>query len=148
GVNNRRLTVYIALRTFAGILVGMVVALVLLAAVEFFGSVVHPFPEGFGGTTEEMSQHVERFPHWILAVAVAAWAVTAFVSTWTAKRLGNVYSFVIVGLLLLALLVFNISMLPYPMWFKIVSLVVIPAGIVAGGRLSTRNKTAGVGESK
>src|SRR5262245_13950695 len=136
---------YIALRTLAGTLVGMLVAFVLIVAVELFSNVVHPYPEGFGGTTEEVCQHVERYPHWVLAVAVAAWAVTAFAGAWTAKRLGNLYSFAIVGLLLLALLVFNISHLPYPMWFMIANLIAIPAAIVAGGRLSTRNKTAGVG---
>jgi hypothetical protein len=120
----------------------MFVAFVLVVAVELFSAVVHPLPEDFGGTTEEMCRHVERYPHWVLAVVVAAWAVTAFAGTWTARRLGNLWSFAIVGLLLLAALVFNISKLPYPMWFKIVNLLVIPAAIVAGGRLSTRNKTA------
>jgi hypothetical protein len=95
-----------------------------------------------------MCRHVERYPHWVLALVVAAWAVTAFVGSWTAKRIENLSSFAIVSLLLLAALVFNISMLPYPMWFKIVNLLVIPAAIVAGGRLATRNKTAAIGESK
>jgi hypothetical protein len=91
---------------------------------------------------------VERYPHWVLALVVPAWAVTAFVGTWTAKRLGNLCSFAIVSLLLLAALVFNISKLPYPRWFKIANLLAVPAAIVAGGRLATRNKIAGIGESK
>src|SRR5262245_35796775 len=135
--------VYIVLRTLAAILVGVFVAFVLVVAVELFGAVVHPLPEDFGGTTEEMCRHVERYPPWVLALVVAAWAVTAFAGAWTAKRLGNLCSFAIVGLFLLAALVFNIFKLPYPMWFKIVNLLVIPAAIFAGGRLSTRNKTAG-----
>jgi hypothetical protein len=126
----------------------MLVAFVLVVAVELFSAVVHPVPEDFGGTTEEMCRHVERYPHWVLALVVAAWAVTAFVGTWTARRLGNLCSFAIVSLLLLAALVFNISKLPYPMWFKIGNLLAIPAAIVAGGRLATRNKTVGIGESK
>jgi hypothetical protein len=125
----------------------MIVAFILVVAVEFVSAVVHPLPEDFGGTMEEMCRHVERYPHWVLALAVAAWAGTAFASTWTAKKMGNVYSFAIVGLLLLAALVFNISTLPYPMWFKIANLLAIPAAIVAGGRLSTRNRTAAIGES-
>jgi hypothetical protein len=124
----------------------MLVAFVLVVAVELFGSVVHPLPEDFGGTREEMCRHVEGYPHWVLALVVAAWAVTAFVGTWTAKRLGNLFSFAVVGLLLLAALWFNLSMLPYPMWFKIANLLAIPAAIVAGGRLSTRKKTADIGD--
>lgn len=134
------------LRTLAATLAGLLVLFILVIAVELFSAVVHPLPEDFGGTTEEMCQHVERYPHWVLAVVVPAWAIAAFVSIWTARRIGNLYAFVIVGLLLLAALVFNISMLPYPTWFKIANLLVIPAAILAGGCLSMRHKTTGTGD--
>ena len=127
-----------ALRAVAGVVAGSFVSSILIVAVEFFGAVVHPFPEGFGGTQEEMCRHVERFPHWVLAVAVLAWAVTAFVGVWIAQKIGNLYSSTIVGLLLLAALILNISMLPYPIWFKIANLLVIPAALVAGSRLAIR----------
>jgi hypothetical protein len=48
--------------------------------------------------------------------------------------------------LLLSALVFNISKLPYPIWFKAVNLLVIPAAIVAGSRFAGRRKTAGQAE--
>jgi hypothetical protein len=144
-VNCRGFTVYASLRTLAAKLVGMFVAFVLVVVVELLSAVVHPIPEDFGGTNEEMCRHVERIPHWVLALVVPAWAGTAFVGTWTARRMGNLYSFAIVSLLLLVALVFNISMLPYPLWFKIVILHVIPASVVAGGRLSARSKTASTG---
>lgn len=125
------------LRSFAAVVAGLTVAFILVIAVELFSAVVHPLPEGFGGTTEEMCQHVARYPQWVLAVVVPAWAVAALVSTWTARRLGNFYSSAIVGLLLLAAVVLNISMLPYPTWFKITNLLVTPTTILAGGRLSS-----------
>jgi hypothetical protein len=129
-----------ALRTIAAILVGFFVAFALVIAVEAFSSVVHPFPEGFKGTEEEMCRHVERYPAWVLAVVVPMWGMTALAGTWTAQRIGNFYSALIVGLLLLAALVLNLSMLPYPVWFKIANLVVIPIASVAGGRLLKRRK--------
>jgi hypothetical protein len=131
-----------AIRTLAGILVGMFLAFVLVVGVELFSNIVHPFPEGFGGTQEEMCRHVERYPAWVLAVVVPAWAFTAFVGTWAARKIGNLFSFALVGLLLLAALVLNISMLPYPLWFKVANLLAMPAAIVAAGRFSTRSKTA------
>jgi hypothetical protein len=137
-----------ALRTLAAVFIGLLVAFVLVVAVELFGSVVHPLPEGFGGTMEEMCLHVERFPQWVLAVVVPAWGVTALISAWIAQRIGNPSSALIVGLFLLAALVFNLSKLPYPMWFKIVNLLVIPAAIVAGSRVSIRRKTAGTGVAR
>jgi hypothetical protein len=122
----------IILRAFGGIVAAMLVAFVLLIAVEFFSSVVHPTPPDFQGTMEEMCQHVERYPHWVLAVVVPAWAGTALASTWIAGRLGGRGCALVIGVLLLAGLVFNVSMLPYPIWFKIVSLIAIPLAIVSG----------------
>src|SRR5215475_2576630 len=107
------------LRALVATVAGLVVAFVLVVGVELFSAVVHPFPEGFGGTPEEMCQHVERYPTWVLAVVVPAWAAAAFLGAATAKKIGNVYSFAIVSALLLLGLVSNISMLPYPLWFKI-----------------------------
>jgi hypothetical protein len=134
------------LRVFAAVVAGLLVSFILVVALELFSAVVHPVPEDFGGTMEEMCRHVERYPPWVLAVVVPAWAVTALVGTWTAQRIGNLYSAAIVGLVLLAALVFNISKLPYPIWFKIVNLLLIPAAIVAGHRLAVRPSTAGVRE--
>lgn len=133
-----------ALRALAGVLAGLVVTAILLVAVELFSAVVHPFPEDFDGTTEEMCRHVERYPPWVLAVAVPAWAAAAFAGTWTAKKIGNLIPFAIVSVLVLAAVVFNISVLPYPMWFKVASLLAIPVAIVVGGRLATRGKTTGM----
>jgi hypothetical protein len=135
----------IALRTVAGVIAGLLVAFVLVVAVEYFGDVVHPLPHDFGGTMEEMCRHVQRFPHWVLAVVVPMWGLTALLGTWTARRIGNFYALAIVGLLLLAALVLNMSMLPYPIWFKVLNLLVIPTAIFAGSRLFIRRQTAGPG---
>ena len=51
---------------------------------------------------------------------------------------GTVDVALVVGLLLLSGVLFNISMLPYPMWFKIVNVIVIPLAIVSGVYLSSR----------
>lgn len=135
------------LRASAAVVAGLLLAFILVVALELFSAVVHPVPEDFGETMEEMCRHVERFPHWVLAVAVLAWAFTAYISTWTARRIGNLYSAAIVGLLLMAAVVFNISMLPYPIWFKIADLLAIPAAIVAGSRLLERQKSRGAAQA-
>ena len=78
-----------AVRVIAGSLAGMLVAFLLLIGVEMLSAIVHPFPADFGGTTEEVCQHVARYPQWVLALAVPAWGLTAFASTWTAARIGG-----------------------------------------------------------
>lgn len=120
------------LRTLAAVVVGMGVLILLLIGVELFSAVVHPLPEGFGGTEAEMCEHVARYPQWVLAVSVPMWAFAAFASIWTARKIGNAPAAATVGLLVLAALIFNISMLPYPLWFKIISPIVVPLAILAG----------------
>jgi hypothetical protein len=131
-----------ALRFVAGVFCGLLVAFVLVVAVELLSNVVHPLPADFGGTTEEMCRHVERYPAWVLAIVVGLWAATALIGTWTARKVGNLYSSASVGLLMLAAVILNISMLPYPLWFKIADLVAIPLAILAGARSSRRRKAA------
>lgn len=126
------------LRTLAAILVALFVAFILVVAVEFFSAVVHPPPQDFGGTMEETCRHVENYPAWVLAVVVPAWALIAFVSVFAARKIGNLFSAAFVGLFLLAAVAFNVSMLPYPIWFKIVILAAIPTFLLAGGRLAAR----------
>jgi hypothetical protein len=127
-----------ALRSIAAIIAGMIVAFISVSAVEYVSAVVHPVPPDFRGTMEEMCLHVARYPHWVLALVVPAWAGTAFASTWITGRLGNRICALLIGLLLLAAVIFNVSMLPYPIWFKILNLLAIPAAILLGDRLSIR----------
>ncbi len=124
-----------ALRFILAIIAGLFVLFVLLVAVELFSAVVHPVPADFGHTEKEVIEHVARYPTWVLAVAAPMWAAAAFASVWTARHIGNIYAAAIVGLLLLAALVCNLSMLPYPLWFKAVCLLLIPLAVLAGSRL-------------
>jgi hypothetical protein len=128
------------LRCMGAMIAGMIVALVFVVAVELFGAVVHPVPPGFKGTMEEMCLHVERYPTWVLALVVPAWAGAAFAGTWIAGRIGNRACALCVGLLLIAAVVFNVSKLPYPNWFKIANLLLVPTAIVLGSRLSIRQR--------
>src|SRR5262245_1290128 len=108
----------VLLRSVGAVAAGSAVTIVLVMAVELLSAVVHPFPGDFKGTTEELCRHVQNYPPWILAVAVFAWGVTGFAGTWTAGRLGNRIGALVLGLLILTALIFNLSSLPYPVWFK------------------------------
>lgn len=121
-----------ALRTVLGIVCGLMIALALVVAVELFSSVVHPFPEGFGGTRDEICRHVEKYPGWVLATVVPMWAMTACCGTWLARRIGKGIAATTVGLLLAASVAWNVYMLPYPAWFKIACLIAVPVAVVVG----------------
>ena len=129
-----------ALRTLLAVVAGMALAFVLVIAVELFSAVVHPFPPDSTGTMDEICRHVARYPHWILGVVVLAWSATAFASTWVATRIGNRWAGIAVILILTVGIVFNVTKLPYAMWFKVVMLSCFPLacylGIMRGLRRS------------
>jgi hypothetical protein len=132
------------LRTIGSIVAAMLVAFVLVVAVELFSAVVHPLPPDFGGTQEEVCQHVERYPSWVLAVVIPAWSATALTGTWIAGRLGNRGSALFLALAILATLILNLSMLPYPIWFKFGCLIAIPGASALGVYWSRRRNAADV----
>jgi hypothetical protein len=131
------------LRTVFAVAAGLVVAFLLVVAVEMFSEKVYPSPAGSEENMEEMYRHIESYPSWILAIVVPMWGATAFVSTWMAQRIGNNLSSAIVGLLLLAAVGFNIAQLPYPTWFKIANVLVIPLAIIVARRAPRRASTTG-----
>jgi hypothetical protein len=135
----RRFFMAAMIRAFLSILAGMTLAGGLVIGVELFGAIVYPTPPGFTGTRDEMCQHVARYPQWVLAVVVAAWSATAFASTWVATRLGRRTAGVVVGLLLILALAFNVSMLPYALWFKVTVLACVPIACLLGVALPARS---------
>ena len=108
------------LRIVLAVVAGMALAFVLVVAVEMFSAIVHPFPPGLDPNAPgSIPEHVRRYPGWILAVCGLMWGATAAAATWVASRIGGRLAGALVTLLLAAALAFNLSMLPYVMWFKI-----------------------------
>jgi len=132
------------LQNVGAILASLFVAIMLLAGIEWVGTLLHPFPADFGGTQEEVMQHVANYPFWGLFVGGIGWAITMFVATWLATRLSSnrhlVYG-ISLGLLLLGGAIFNMAILPYPLWFWILCLVSLPLAIYVGVRLGVHNST-------
>jgi hypothetical protein len=113
----------------------MTLAFALVVAVEFFSSIVHPFPAGFDGN---IPAHVRRYPHWVLGVVVLMWGATAAAATWVASRIGGRLAGALVTLLLASALAFNLSMLPYVMWFKVAMPAAFFVACLLGIRYGTR----------
>lgn len=125
------------LAALLGVVLGMALALALVIGVELFSAVVYPIPAEL---QENIPEHVRLYPHWVLGVVVPLWGGTVAAATWVATRVGNRPAGIIVSLLLAWALVFNLTTLPYTMWFKIVMFVVFPItclfGITSGARRS------------
>jgi hypothetical protein len=124
------------LRSIGAILLSLVTALLLAAGLEGLSAILHPWPADFAGTSEEIVRQVETYPTWALALlGGVGWGGTLFISAWLATRLGSnrnpIHGYV-VGVILIAAVIFNISMLPYPAWFSLLNLVVLPTALYCG----------------
>jgi xanthine/uracil permease len=117
------------LRTLLAVITGMALALVLVVAVELFSAVVYPFPAGFDGNVPE---HVRHYPHWVLGIVVLAWGATSAAATGVASRIGGMLAGAVVAVLLAWALAFNLTMLPYPAWFKIAMFLTFPIVCLLG----------------
>ncbi len=122
------------LRFVGAVVAGIAVALVLLIAVELWSTVVHPVPADFTGSMEEMCAHVANYPHWVLAVATLFWGLMAWASAWIARTIGGRHAAWVICALLLAAVVMNVAMLPYPLWFKGAAPIVVAAGAAMGSQ--------------
>jgi hypothetical protein len=130
------------LRSAGAIVVGLVVASILVVAIEFGSLAVYPLPEDFDKDSfEDLCEYVKNCPAWVLAAAVPMWGLTAFVGTWISGRLGNRISAAILGLFLLSMVLLNISMVPYPTWFKIGAPIVVT--LAAGYAYRSSGRPAG-----
>ncbi|MCA8990405.1 MAG: hypothetical protein KDA88_00410 [Planctomycetaceae bacterium] len=127
------------IRSIGAIVLSLIVAMVLIIAVEGFSAVVHPFPPGVDPTDMEACKaHVANYPGWVLAVIVPMWAATVFLSCWIATRLGasrHSAHGIGLGVLLYAAVTFNMIMLPYPFWFEAANYVLFPLSIFVGVKL-------------
>jgi hypothetical protein len=134
-------------RSLIAVVLALVLALALIVGVEVISSILHPLPPGRDpNDLEVVKEHVARYPPEVLLLAGMAWGLTTFFSAWLATRLGadrHPAHGILVGLLLLSAAIANMSMLPYPKWFWILNLVVLPTGMCLGAWLGrARTKTA------
>lgn len=129
------------LRSIGAVVVSLIVALLLLIAIEGVSAILHPFPANFAGTREAMMEHVANYPAWVLALlGGAGWAATIFACSALAVRLGSARHPApgyVSGSILFAAALFNISMLPYPVWFVVLDVIILPLGIYGGVRFAS-----------
>lgn len=132
------------LRVLGGIMAGVAVVLGLVIVVEIVSNGVHPLPPGAEDSMEIMCAHVAAYPHWVLAAVVPMWGATAFAGAWVAGSIGRWMASALVAVLVLAALAFNISMLPYTAWFKVVMPVAVIVSLALGMWMGCTGRGAAV----
>lgn len=132
------------LRSLLAIVLALFVAMVWISLVEVVTLSLHPFPEGADLSDHKVVEdHVANFPAWGLAIALVGWSAAAFCGAWVATRLGagrHRAHGIAVGALLLAAAGYNMYLLPYPMWFEVLTPLILPIATLLAVRLAAAPK--------
>jgi hypothetical protein len=128
-------------RKIFAVVLGVVVAVVVIIAIEALGHAVYPVPEGLDITnTEAMQAYVAGLPIGALLFVMGAWLVATLagglLACFIARETPLVYSAIVGGLVLLGTII-NLISIPHPSWFSITSLLAIIAMIFVTGRLGS-----------
>ncbi len=117
-------------RGVVAVVVGFLVALFFIVAVEIVTLALYPFPDGVDPLDPEVCRaHVASLPTGALLIGVVGWGLAVFSGVWVATRLAagrHPAPGIVLGVLLLASAVMNMSMLPYPGWFWAANLIAFP----------------------
>ena len=128
-------------RKIIAVVLGVVVAVVLIIAIEALGHAVYPVPEGLDiSNTEAMQAYVTGLPIGALLFVMGAWLVATLggglLACFIARETPLVYAAIVGGLVLLGTII-NLMSIPHPTWFSITSVLAIIAIIFVTGRLGS-----------
>lgn len=123
-------------RTILGILAGMVTAWLLIMAFQFASGTLYPPPPGLDLTQpDQLAAFVAQAPPAAMALVLAGWVLGAFVGGWVAAKVARahpLFAALMVGLLVLAGVVANNTMIPHPLWMTVLGVLLpLPASWLA-----------------
>jgi hypothetical protein len=132
-----------ALRSFAAVVVGFIAASIVMMIVESInGRVLYPeLGKAAQGVTdrETLRAMLATAPVGAFLVVLVGWILGGIAGGWTAARLASrakAWHGVVLGVLLTLAGVANNLMIPPPLWFWIVSLIVLIPATYLGARLA------------
>jgi hypothetical protein len=128
-------------RKIVAVVLGVLVAVVLIIAIEALGHVVYPPPDDLDLTdTAALHAYIMDAPIAALLFVLAAWLVATLVggtlACFIARETPLVYAAIVGGLVLLGTII-NLMSIPHPLWFSITSVLAIIATIFLTSRLGS-----------
>ena len=130
-------------KSVVAVILSIAAAICLFMVIEGISSILHPWPEDFAGTFEEIEHQVETYPAWVLALlGGVGYGATILICTYIATRVGHNRSpwhGYGVGVFLFAMVVFNMTQLPYPTWFWVLMFTVLPPAAYCGTKRGARS---------
>ena len=128
-------------KSVVAVALSVAAAIFLFMVIEGVGSILHPWPENFAGTFDEISHQVETYPVWVLALlGGVGYGATMWICSFIATRIGhnrNPWHGYGVGVVLFSGVVLNMTQLPYPIWFWVLMFVVLPPAAYCGAKFAS-----------
>jgi hypothetical protein len=134
------------IRKITAVVLGIAVAIAIVAATEAIGHAVYPVPADLDvQDAVQFGNYLESLPFGAFFFVLAAWALATLGGGLLACFISREKPFVyaaIVGGFMLAGTVANLIMIPHPLWFSIIAVISISimtylAGSIASSQLSS-----------
>ncbi len=127
------------LRFALSCITGIITAIVLVSIIESIGHRKYPPPTDLDWTDKEaVGAFVKTLPTGALLYVLAAWVIGAFVGSTVGGLMARpfrVFVAVVVGAFVLMASVFNLVMIPHPVWFAISAVVLVPLAAFAAVKI-------------
>lgn len=134
-----------ALRSVIAVVAGFVLASAVMMVIEFInGHVLHPdLGTAAAGMTnpDAIRDLLASAPVSVFAVVLIGWLLGSVAGGWVTARIAptsKINHALVLGVLLTLAGIANNLMIPPPLWFWIVGLLVLVPGAWVGGRFATR----------
>lgn len=132
------------IRRILAVVGGILTGSLAIWLMETLGHYLYPLPAGVGpNNMAEFKEYVSNLPFPALLLVIVGYALGAVVSGFVSTKIGkdgkNRYA-LICGVFFLLATVYNMSVLPTPIWFWILGIIVW-ALVLVGYRLALNKKT-------
>ena len=128
-------------KSVVAVILSLAAAIFLFMVIKGISSILHPWPQDFAGTFEEISHQVKTYPFWVLALlGGVGYGATMLICSFIATRLGHNRSpwhGCGVSVVLFSMVVFNMTQLPYPTWFWVLMFTVLPPAAYCGTKFAS-----------
>jgi hypothetical protein len=126
------------MRTIGVVLLGVITAVVIVAVVEAINSRIYPLPAGVDpNNAKALKEVIATLPLGALLMVLLGWWLGALGGGWLAARLAgrlDMLHGLVVAVIILSAAIFNLLMLPHPIWFWVAAVLGIPLGGYIGTR--------------
>lgn len=131
------------LRIILGVIAGIIAGSVCVWGVETVNHILHPYPAGMkANDMEAFKSYIENLPFLGKFMVIVGYAlgalVSGFISTKIAKN-GKPTAAIICGLIFLSFTIYNMIVLPTPIWFWVLGILVWGL-VLVGYKLASTKK--------